>query len=59
MTGKEFLDHCTAQGGNWTGMIMSGIRECFPEYWDALEDRSYSFEEVVDMTRECGVNWDD
>ena len=31
MTIKEFLKECTACGGNWVAMLISGIEKVFPE----------------------------
>ena len=33
---NSFLDHCTMCGGNWAAMFMSGIKEVFPDVWEAL-----------------------
>lgn len=38
ITFKEFLDHCVACGGNWGGMLLSGLRELRPEIWEAIPD---------------------
>lgn len=38
MTMDDFLKHCTACGGNWGGMLLTGIKELFPEVWDAIPD---------------------
>ena len=38
MTMKDFLSHCTACGGNWGGMLLTGIRELWPEVWEAIPD---------------------
>lgn len=46
MTFTEFLTYCIACGGNWTAMIMSGIKAVAPEVYEAMPDRSYSFDEV-------------
>lgn len=35
---KAFLEHCTACGGNWGGMLLTGIRELYPKVWDAIPD---------------------
>lgn len=35
---KEFLQHCTACGGNWGGMLLTGIKELYPEVWSAIPD---------------------
>lgn len=42
---KEFLSHCTACGGNWGGMFLSGIKALAPEIYDAIPDNmtDYSF----------------
>ena len=33
---SEFLNHCTAMGGNWGGMLLTGIHELYPEVWKAI-----------------------
>lgn len=38
MTMKDFLTHCTACGGNWGGMLLTGIHELWPEVWEAIPD---------------------
>lgn len=38
MTCDEFLSHCTACGGNWGGMLLTGVKELYPEVWDAIPD---------------------
>lgn len=38
MTTNEFLSHCTACGGNWGGMLLTGIHELWPDVWDAIPD---------------------
>jgi hypothetical protein len=38
MTMSEFLDHCIACGGNWGGMLLSGIKELYPDVYDAIPD---------------------
>ena len=32
----SFLDHCTVCGGDWGGMLLSGIHELYPDVWDAI-----------------------
>lgn len=59
MTGTEFMNNCTACGGNWTAMLMSGLKKSFPEYYNKLEDREYTFDEIYEMTTKCGVNWNE
>jgi hypothetical protein len=60
MSGKEFLDNCTAHGGNWSSMIMSGIRKCFPEQYNSMpDDKEYDFFELMQIAADCGVVWED
>lgn len=46
MTLDTFMNHCTACGGNWTAMLMTGIKEVAPEVYDQMPDRNYEFDEV-------------
>jgi hypothetical protein len=38
MTFKEFLEHCTACGGDWGGMLLTGVNKLYPEVWKAIPD---------------------
>lgn len=38
MTYNDFLDHCIACGGNWTAMLLTGIKALYPEVYDAIPD---------------------
>lgn len=38
ITFSQFLDHCVACGGNWGGMLLSGLRKLRPEIWEAIPD---------------------
>lgn len=38
MTSKEFFDECTACGGNWGGMLLTGIKKLRPTVWEAIPD---------------------
>lgn len=35
---KAFLDHCTACGGNWGGMFLTGIKKLYPNVYNAIPD---------------------
>ena len=35
---NEFLESCTACGGNWGGMLLSGIKRLYPTVWEAIPD---------------------
>ena len=37
MTVRLFLDHCSACGGDWVSMLLSGIKECYPDDYDRLK----------------------
>lgn len=34
----SFLEHCTTCGGNWGGMLLTGVQEFWPEVYDAIPD---------------------
>lgn len=34
----KFLSHCTCCGGNWGGMLLSGINAVASEVWDAIPE---------------------
>ena len=38
MSMKDFLSHCTACGGNWGGMLLTGIQRLWPSVYDAIPD---------------------
>lgn len=38
MTMNDFLSHCTACGGNWGGMLLTGLQELYPKVYDAIPD---------------------
>ena len=38
MTGPEFLQNCTACGGNWGGMLLSGIKFYDRALWEAIPE---------------------
>lgn len=60
MSGTEFLNNCTACGGNWSAMIMSGIHKCFPEqYNDMPSNKGYDLFELMQIAADCGVNWEE
>ena len=40
---KEFLTHCTACGGNWGAMLLTGINELYPDVYNAIPDDMGTF----------------
>lgn len=35
---SDFLDYCSACGGNWNGMLLTGIKRKAPEVWKAIPE---------------------
>lgn len=58
MSFDEFLDHCTAHGGNWGGMLLSGLKKLRPEVWNAIPDKMgpFSWALICDTIKLCGVS---
>lgn len=61
MSFDEFLDHCTARGGNWEGMLLSGLKELRPKVWDAIPDEmgAFSWALICGTIELCGVSLSD
>ena len=57
-TSKQFLDHCIACGGDWGQMLLSGVKELYPEIWDLIPDNmgTFAFACIVDVLILLGVN---
>ena len=55
---KKFLDHCTACGGNWGGMLLTGIRKLYPAVWDAIPNNmgKNPFACICSVLILCGVD---
>ena len=35
---KAWLKFCTACGGNWGGMFLTGVHDLYPEVWEAIPE---------------------
>lgn len=57
-TSSEFLKHCTACGGNWGGMLLTGVRELWPEVWNAIPDDMgcFAWACICSVLVLCGVD---
>lgn len=55
---KKFLDHCTACGGNWGGMLLTGVHELWPEVWDAIPNDMgcFAWTCICSVLVLCGVD---
>lgn len=68
MSGKEFMQNCSACGGNWGAMLLTGIKRVFPNEYDKVNDEYNSmdfshggikpFAFLCDWLTEHGVIWD-
>ena len=47
MTFKQFLEECTMCGGNWTAMLITGIKKVAPEIYKEMPDRAFTCEEII------------
>ena len=58
MSFDEFLNHCTAHGGNWEGMLLSGLKKLRPKVWNAIPDKmgSFSWILICGTIKLCGVS---
>ena len=43
MTMDDFLLHCTACGGDWGAMFLTGIKALYPDVYDAIPDNMGHF----------------
>lgn len=55
---EEFLQDCSACGGNWGGMLLTGIKRRWPAVYDAIpEDMGiYAFGCICSVLMLCGVD---
>ena len=37
MSMKDFMNQCTACGGNWGAMLLTGIKRVFPDNYEEVE----------------------
>lgn len=58
MSMDEFLSHCTPCGGNWGGLLLSGINELFPEVYEVIpEDMGINaFSALCELLRLLGID---
>lgn len=59
---KAWLKFCTACGGNWGGMLLSGVRDLYPKVWDAIPDDMgvFAFASICSLLVLLGVRtWEE
>ena len=54
---KLFLNECTACGGNWGGMLLTGVKSLYPNVYDAIPDEmgAFAFSCICDTLLLLGV----
>lgn len=56
---KEFLaKYCTCCGGNWGGMLLTGIQELYPDVYDAIPEEMgvFSFVGITSVLNLLGID---
>ena len=55
---KEFLNNCTACGGDWGNMLLSGVKTLYPNVWNVIpEDMGHNaFFCIVNVLMLLGVD---
>lgn len=55
---KEWLKHCTYCGGNWGGMLLSGLQTIYPIVYEAIPDDMglFAIVDILDTLILCGVD---
>ena len=44
MSMSEFMNNCTACGGNWGAMLLTGIERVFPEEYEEVKEHYNSMD---------------
>lgn len=57
-TMTDFLGHCTACGGNWGVMFLTGIEELYPNVYDVIPTKMgpFAFTCICYVLLLCGVD---
>lgn len=55
---KAFLPYCTACGGNWGGMLLSGIKKLYPKVFIAIPDNMgvHAWQAIIYTLILCGID---
>lgn len=55
---KSFLTHCACCGGNWGAMFLSGIKELYPNVWEAIPDNmgTFAWAGICNTLILCGID---
>lgn len=57
---EKLLTHCTPCGGNWGGLLLSGIKQLWPDVYEAIPDNmgKSAFVDLVHLLSLLGVDFD-
>lgn len=57
-TFEEFLDYCVACGGNWCGMLLSGLQKLYPSVWEAIPTNMgvFAWNGICSTLILCGID---
>lgn len=55
---KDFLNECTTCGGNWGGMLLTGINKLWPDVYEAIPDDMgvFAWNALLYTLLLCGVD---
>lgn len=55
---KQFLSHCILCGGNWGGILLTGIQKLYPTVWDAIPNSMgiFAWQCICSVLILCGVD---
>ena len=58
MSMSDFLKNCSACGGNWGGMFLTGIKRIAPEVWEMIPDNmgKRAFADITFVLLLLGIN---
>ena len=59
-TFEKFLTYCTPCGGNWGGLLLSGIKELYPEIYEVIPEKmgKNAFCDIIRLLQLLGVEFD-
>lgn len=58
---ENFLSFCTPCGGNWGGMLLSGLKELYPTIWELIPENMgvFGFGALCDVVALLGYYKED
>lgn len=55
---SEFLNECSTCGGNWGGMLLTGVKRLWPNVYDAIPEQMghFAWNAILYTLLLCGVD---